>query len=55
MKHAEGGHIPGPIGTAGSKWKLCPGEYLINRDGRIWRVTDDGAQVELVAEPQEES
>lgn len=55
MRYARGGHIPGPIGAAGPKCKLYPSEHLINRDGRIWRVTDDGERVELIVNPQEES
>lgn len=55
MAFAEGGYIPCPNGTAGMAWGPEPGEYIFSRNGRVWRVSDDGERIELVAEPQEES
>lgn len=55
MKFAEGGYVPDSGCISRPRLKLEPGEYIYNRDGRIWRVTDDGEQIELVVDPREEA
>lgn len=55
MKFADGGYIPCPNGTAGMAWGPEPGEYIFARDGRIWRVSDDGERIDRIDAPQEES
>ena len=55
MTFAEGGYIPGDAESSDPWLKLWPGERLYSRDGRIWQVSDDGEQIELIVSPQEES
>lgn len=42
-----GGYMKSHLATDDPRLKLAPGEYIINRDGSVWQVSDDGDRVEL--------